>query len=241
MCDDVFAGAAPPTYGTDSNGHLYRIIVRASYHWDDRVVDRKLRRLETCSKCACSLKSIASFFSSAEQPNCRGCSHNAALYPADQAKREHRTMTVLSAIDAAATSGGGRAVREAAVRHELEAVRRARDAALQERDDAIRHKEEAIRHKQEAIWHQEEAVLNQSTAARARDAAILERDAAIQERDAAIREKYELLGAKQGATAHAEAATGDRDAAIRARDTAAGERDAVLTSRRARAAWSNSE
>ena len=209
MCDDTFGpstGVAPPTYGTGPHGHLYRIVVRASYHWDSRLVDRKLRRLETCSKCACSLKSIASFFSSAEQPNCRGCSHNAALYPADQAKREHRTMTVLSAIDAAATSGGGRAVRgEAAVRHELEAVRRARDAALQERDDAIRHKEEAIRHKQEAIWHQEEAVLNQSTAARARDAAILARDAAIQERDAAIRERYELLGAKQGATAHAEA------------------------------------
>ena len=93
MCDDTFGpstGVAPPTYGTGPHGHLYRIVVRASYHWDSRLVDRKLRRLETCSKCACSLKTIASFFGSAEQPNCRGCSHNAAdvaLYPADQAKR----------------------------------------------------------------------------------------------------------------------------------------------------------
>ena len=61
MCDDTFGpstGVAPPTYGTGPHGHLYKIIVRASYHWDSRVVDRKLRRLETCSKCACSLKTI---------------------------------------------------------------------------------------------------------------------------------------------------------------------------------------
>jgi len=103
MCADTFGETAPSTFGTQDHGYLYRIVVRASYKWDPSVVDRKLRRLETCSRCCGSLETIASFFSQDEKPNCRGCSHNAAdvaLYPADEAEHTQDAMEVLRKIDA---------------------------------------------------------------------------------------------------------------------------------------------